>query len=106
MFWNIQDIKKEACVDGIKGGDGIDIFFEDVEKLKDDMMVVQKIYKKLQDANEESKMLKDANKMKQLWSKMDSDFTQVLKIVKVIKGKLEALDHKSNVENRKIPDYG
>ncbi|GKB34261.1 syntaxin-124-like protein [Tanacetum coccineum] len=101
-----QDIKKEACVDGIKGGDGIDIFFEDVEKLKDDMLVVQKIYKKLQDVNEESKMLQDANKMKQLWSKMDSDFTQLLKIVKVIKGKLEALDHKSNVENRKIPDYG
>ncbi|PWA81411.1 t-SNARE [Artemisia annua] len=100
-----QDLKEEACVNGIEGGDGIDIFFEDVEKLKGDMMVVEKINKKLQDVREESKMLQDANKMKELQSKMDSDFTQLLKIVKVIKGKLEALD-KSNVENRKIPGRG
>ncbi|PWA63101.1 t-SNARE [Artemisia annua] len=99
------DLKKETCVDGIEGGNGIDIFFEDVEKLKDDMMVVEKINKKLQDVSEESKMLQDANKMKELRFKMDTDFTQLLKIVKVIKGKLVALD-KSNVENRKIPGCG
>ncbi|GJT95851.1 syntaxin-124-like protein [Tanacetum coccineum] len=111
-FKQYQDLKKQAYIDDIESGGGVvketvdlDNFFQDVEKVKDDMLVVEKIYKKLQDANEESKMLQNANKIKQLRSKMDSDFTQLLKIVKVIKGKLEALD-KSNVENRKIPGCG
>ncbi|KAI3812226.1 hypothetical protein L1987_16933 [Smallanthus sonchifolius] len=69
------------------------------------MMVVDKLYKKLQESNEESKMVQNANKMKLLRSKTDSDFTHLLKIVKDIKGKLEALDE-SNVEHRKIPGCG
>nr|XP_043638644.1 syntaxin-124-like [Erigeron canadensis] len=112
-FKQYLDLKKQAYIDDIEGGGGsvgketinLDKFFQDVENVKDDMMVVEKIYKKLQKSNEEGKMVQNANKMKLLRSKMDSDFTQLLKIVKVIKGKLETLD-KSNIEHRKIPGCG
>ncbi|XP_024995325.1 syntaxin-124-like [Cynara cardunculus var. scolymus] len=111
-FKQYQDLKRQAYVDDMEAGGGVinetvdlDKFFLDVENVKKDMMVVEELYKKLQESNEESKMVQNANKMKQLRSKMDLDFTQVLKHVKVINGKLEALD-KSNVENRKIPGCG
>ncbi|KAJ9549277.1 hypothetical protein OSB04_021820 [Centaurea solstitialis] len=107
-----QELKRQAYVDDMEVGGGVrketvdlDKFFLDVENVKKDMMVVEELYKKLQESNEESKMVQDANKMKKLRSKMDLDFTQVLKHAKVIKGKLEALD-KSNAENRKIPGCG
>ncbi|XP_071704581.1 syntaxin-124-like [Rutidosis leptorrhynchoides] len=111
-FKQYLDLKKQAYIDDIEGGGGVvketinlDKFFHDVENVKDDMMAVEKLYNKLHESNEESKMVQNANKMKQLRSKMESDFAQLLKIVKVIKGKLEALD-RSNAEQRKIPGCG
>ncbi|KAI7755806.1 hypothetical protein M8C21_021047 [Ambrosia artemisiifolia] len=89
----------------IKDDGGLDKFFQDVENVKDDMEDVNKLHKKLQESNEESKTVHNAKAMKQLRAKMDSDVEKVLKRVKVIKGKLVALD-KSNVENRKIPGCG
>ncbi|KAI3714080.1 hypothetical protein L1987_72670 [Smallanthus sonchifolius] len=111
-FKQYQDLKRQAYVDDMEAGGGVrnetidlDKFFHDVEDVKNDMMAVEKLHKKLQESNAESKMVQNANKMKLLRSKMDSDFTHLLKIVKVIKGKLEALDN-SNVEQRKIPGCG
>ncbi|KAK1400776.1 SNARE protein Syntaxin 1 [Heracleum sosnowskyi] len=91
---------------GAGAGNGdLDKFFEDVERVKEDMNAVGIIYKRLQDSNEESKTVHNAKTMKQLRSKMDADVANVLKRVKVIKGKLEALD-RSNVASRTVPGCG
>lgn len=102
--------KQQAHADDVESGIGandgdLDHFFGDVEKIKEDMNAVGIIYKRLQETNEQSKTVHNAKTMKQLRSKMDADVTNVLKRVKIIKGKLEALD-RSNVENRKIPGCG
>ncbi|KAL9236635.1 hypothetical protein vseg_011279 [Gypsophila vaccaria] len=86
-------------------GMNLDGFFEDVEKVKEDMKEVEKFYKRLQDLNEESKVAHNAKTMKDLRARMDSDVSLVLKKVKVIKGKLEALE-KSNASSRNVPGCG
>lgn len=83
----------------------LDKFFEDVEKVEEDMKDVYRLYKKLQDSNEESKTVHKAKTMKEVRARMDSDVGQVLKRVKVIKGKLEALD-RANVAHRSLPGCG
>lgn len=112
-FKKYQDLKRQIHVDDIETGGGgtgnetidLDRFFEDVEKVKDDMKDVEKLYKRLQELNEETKTAHNAKAVKELRSRMDSDVAQVLKRVKVIKGKLEALD-RSNVAHRSIPGCG
>ncbi|XP_047338348.1 syntaxin-125-like [Impatiens glandulifera] len=83
----------------------LDKFFEDVDKVQDDMKEVDKLYKKLQEVNEETKTAHNAKAMKELRARMDSDVSQVLKRVKIIKGKLEALE-KSNAAHRGIAGCG
>ncbi|KAG5551880.1 hypothetical protein RHGRI_010104 [Rhododendron griersonianum] len=112
-FKKYQDLKRQIHVDDIETGGGgtgnetidLDRFFEDVEKVKDDMKDVEKLYKRLQELNEETKTAHNAKAVKELRSRMDSDVAQVLKRVKVIKEKLEALD-RSNVAHRSIPGCG
>lgn len=108
-----QDLKKQTYVDDMEVGGGgvgnktivLDKFFHDVENVKDDMLVVQKLYEKVQELHEENKMVQNTQQLNLLRSKMDSDFTCLLKSTKIIKGKLEALD-KSIVEHQKIPGCG
>nr|XP_043627032.1 syntaxin-125-like [Erigeron canadensis] len=104
---SFKQYQNDVEAGGGPGNDAIDLdqFFLDVENVKEDMASVEKLYKKLQESNEESKTVHNAKTMKQLRAKMDSDVEQVLKRVKVIKGKLVALD-KSNVEHRKVPGCG
>lgn len=83
----------------------LDKFFEDVENVKEDMRTVERLYKSLQAANEESKTVHNAKTMKELRSRMDTDVEQVLKRCKIIKGKLEALE-RSNAAQRNIPGCG
>ncbi|KAF8111062.1 hypothetical protein N665_0076s0066 [Sinapis alba] len=83
----------------------LDKFFEDVENVKDDMKGIETLYKKLQDSNEECKTVHNANKVKELRAKMDGDVGQVLKRVKMIKQKLEALE-KANANSRNVPGCG
>ncbi|KAG2320054.1 hypothetical protein Bca4012_053723 [Brassica carinata] len=83
----------------------LDKFFEDVENVKDDMKGVETLYKKLQDSNEECKTVHNAKKVKELRAKMDADVGQVLKRVKIIKQKLEALE-KANANSRNVPGCG
>uniref|UniRef100_A0A7N0UND4 t-SNARE coiled-coil homology domain-containing protein n=1 Tax=Kalanchoe fedtschenkoi TaxID=63787 RepID=A0A7N0UND4_KALFE len=110
-FKKYQDVKQQAHIDDVESGDSgmetinLDRFFDDVENVKDDMKEVEKLHKKLQESNEESKTIHNAKKIKDLRSRMDADVALVLKKVKVIKGKLEALD-KSNVAHRKLPGCG
>ncbi|THG18503.1 hypothetical protein TEA_022716 [Camellia sinensis var. sinensis] len=66
------------------------------------MKDVERLYKNLQKSNEESKTVHNAKTMKELRSGMDVDVAQVLKRVKVIKGKLEALE-RSNAAHRSNP---
>ncbi|CAL5355129.1 unnamed protein product [Camellia sinensis] len=69
------------------------------------MRDVKKLYKKLQESNEESKTIHNAKTMKELRARMDSDVSQVLKLVKVIKKKLEGLEQ-SNAAHRKLSRCG
>ncbi|XP_076939955.1 syntaxin-125-like [Bidens hawaiensis] len=105
-FKQYEDNDLEAGRGGGGGGDAdLDKFFEDVENVKEDMDGVDKLYKRLQEANSESKTAHNANAMKQIRARMDADVSQVLKKVRVIKGKIEALD-KANISHRKLPGCG
>ncbi|KAG2685280.1 hypothetical protein I3760_10G117600 [Carya illinoinensis] len=107
-FKRYTDLKQQAYLDDMEAGKesiNLDRFFEDVENVKEDMSQVERQYRKLQDANEECKIVHNAKTMKELRARMDSDVEQVLKRVKVIKGKLEGLE-RSNVAHRKLPGCG
>ncbi|XP_021295210.1 syntaxin-124 [Herrania umbratica] len=107
-FKKYTDLKQQAYLDDMEAGNesvNLDKFFEDVENVKEDMKNVERLYKALQEANEESKTVHNAKTMKQLRARMDTDVEQVLKRVKIIKGKLEALE-RSNAASRSIPGCG
>ncbi|KAJ4977475.1 hypothetical protein NE237_002581 [Protea cynaroides] len=111
-FKKYTDLKHQAYLDDMEAGGeagkesvNLDRFFEDVEKVKEDMIDVEKLYRKLQESNEESKTIHNAKTMKELRARMDTDVQLVLKRVKIIKGKLEALD-RSNVAHRNLPGCG
>ncbi|KAL9383966.1 hypothetical protein Peur_024289 [Populus x canadensis] len=107
-FKKYTDLKQQAQIDDMEAGKegmNLDRFFEDVENIKEDMKTVERLYRSLQEANEESKTVHNAKTMKNLRSRMDMDVEQVLKRVKIIKGKLEALD-RSNAAHRNIPGCG
>lgn len=107
-FKKYTDLKQQSYLDDMEAGKetaNLDKFFEDVENVKEDMRVVERLYRKLQESNEESKIVHNAKTMKELRSRMDSDVEQVLKRVKLIKGKLEALE-RSNAAHRNLPGSG
>ncbi|CAH2047880.1 unnamed protein product [Thlaspi arvense] len=107
-FKKYSDLKQQAQADDLEAGKetmNLDKFFEDVENVKDDMKGVETLYKKLQDSNEECKTVHNAKKVKELRAKMDGDVSQVLKRVKMIKQKLEALE-KANANSRNVPGCG
>ncbi|CAN8240880.1 unnamed protein product [Cochlearia groenlandica] len=107
-FKKYTDLKQHVEKDDIEAGKesmNLDKFFEDVENVKDDMKGIETLYKKLQDSNEECKTVHNAKKVKELRSKMDGDVSQVLKRVKIIKQKLEALE-KGDANSRNVPNCG
>lgn len=90
------------------GGDvgaNLDKFFEDVEKIKEDLKEIEELQRKLRAAHEESKTVHKVGVVKALRSRMDQDVNQTLKKAKHIKNCLQALD-KSNEESRSLPDCG
>jgi syntaxin 1B/2/3 len=111
-FKKYQDLKKQVEMDDLEAGPqggaesaDLDAFFSHVELVKTDMDEVEKLYKRLQESNSEIKTVHNSKKVKELRSRMDSDVSQVLKRVKLIKGKLEALE-RSNAANRRVPGCG
>ncbi|XP_022720523.1 syntaxin-124-like [Durio zibethinus] len=107
-FKKYTELKHQAYLDDVEAGNesvNLDKFFEDVENVKEDMKNVERLYKGLQEANEESKTVHNAKTMKQLRARMDTDVEQVLKRVKIIKGKLEGLE-RSNAASRNVPGCG
>ncbi|CAL1372694.1 unnamed protein product [Linum trigynum] len=107
-FKKYTDLRQQTQMDDLEAGkenSNLDKFFQDVENIKDDMKTVEKLQKALQETNEECKTVHNAKTVKALRAKMDADVGQVLKRVKLIKGKLEALD-RSNVAARNEPGCG
>ncbi|EYU26106.1 hypothetical protein ABFS83_08G109200 [Erythranthe nasuta] len=112
-FKKYQDVKTQGPMEDIEIGGAagrtegvnLDKFFDDVESVKKDMLDVEMLYKRLQESNEESKTVHNAKTMKELRARMDADVNQVLKRVKVVKNKLEALE-KSNASHRRVPGCG
>ncbi|XP_043689047.1 syntaxin-124-like [Telopea speciosissima] len=111
-FKKYTDLKRQAYLDDMESGGeagkesvNLDRFFEDVEKVKTEMRDVEKLYKKLQDSNEDSKTVHNAKTMKEVRARMDSDVQLVLKRVKIIKTNLEALE-RSNAAHRNLPGCG
>ncbi|KAL8151196.1 hypothetical protein V2J09_021004 [Rumex salicifolius] len=86
-------------------GMNLDKFFEDVEGVKEEMKAVEKMYKTLQELNEETKVVHNAKTMKDVRARMDKGVEQVLKRAKLIKTKLEALE-RSNAASRGLPGCG
>ncbi|TQD88301.1 hypothetical protein C1H46_026182 [Malus baccata] len=107
-FKKYTDLKQQAYLDDVEAGKesvNLDKFFEDIENVKEDMRQVERLYKQLQESNEESKTVHNAQTMKELRTRMDLDVEQVLKRVKIIKGKLEGLE-RSNAAHRNLPGCG
>lgn len=107
-FKKYSDLKQQVHLDDVEAGEetvNLDNFFEDVDTVKDDIGVVEQIYNRLQESNEETRTAHCAKAMKDLRARMDSDVKQLLQRVKVIKGKLEALE-KSNAAHQKLPGSG
>ncbi|CAN6442824.1 unnamed protein product [Victoria cruziana] len=69
------------------------------------MKAMEKLYRQLQEANEETNRAHNAKTVKQLRQRMDSDVDQVLKRAKLIKAKIAALE-RSNAAHRNIPGCG
>ncbi|KAL6990982.1 hypothetical protein U1Q18_009102 [Sarracenia purpurea var. burkii] len=112
-FKRYTDLKQQTYLDDVEAGGqsgnnnngNLDRFFQDVESVKEDMRSVENLYRRLQESNEESKTVHNAKTVKDLRARMDSDVEQVLKHVRVIKKKLEALE-RSNEAHRKLPGCG
>ncbi|OWM91301.1 syntaxin-124-like [Punica granatum] len=107
-FKRCTDLKVQVNQDDTESGKetiNLDKFFEEIDSVKEDMKQADMIYDKLHEANEESKTVHTAKAMKLLRARMDSDVQQVLKRVKIIKGKIEALE-RTNVAHRKLPGCG
>lgn len=111
-FKRYKDLGHQVYIDDMEAGGeawketvNLDGFFKEIENVQHDMRVVVQLYKGLEEANEESKLVHDAKTMKVLRARMDSDIAQVLKLVKIIKGKLETLEL-SNADHRKLPGCG
>ncbi|XP_010557974.1 PREDICTED: syntaxin-121-like [Tarenaya hassleriana] len=90
---------------GDGGGVNLDKFFEDVESVKGELKELDRLSDTLQLCHEQSKMIRDANAVKDLRSKMDGDVAAALRKAKTIKLKLESLD-RANAANRSKPGCG
>ncbi|KMT02036.1 hypothetical protein BVRB_9g208390 [Beta vulgaris subsp. vulgaris] len=109
-FKRYANLKDQAQLDDLELGNqtgtaNLDKFFIDVDGVKGDMTHVEKLYKRLQDANEECKIATNAKAVRDLRARMDGDVEQVLKRAKIIKGKLEGLE-RSNAAHRNLPGCG
>ncbi|KAK9290787.1 hypothetical protein L1049_008965 [Liquidambar formosana] len=75
-------------------GGGVDLsrFLQDVASIKDEFDVIDSIRRRLMDYHEKSKNVHDADSIKDLRARMDSDVTLALGKARLIKFRLETLD--------------
>ncbi|XP_010256455.1 PREDICTED: syntaxin-132 [Nelumbo nucifera] len=84
---------------------GLDSFFKQVQDIEKQIDKLNKLLKKLQDANEESKSVTKAAAMKAIKQRMEKDVDEVGKIARSVKSKIEEID-RENVTNRQKPGCG
>ncbi|KAK9290032.1 hypothetical protein L1049_008195 [Liquidambar formosana] len=85
-------IQMTSSPPSIGGGVDLNRFLEDVESIKDEFDGIDVIRRRLMDYHEKSKNLHDADSVKDLRARMDSDVTLALIKAGQIKLHLEALD--------------
>ncbi|KAL5708870.1 hypothetical protein ACHQM5_019632 [Ranunculus cassubicifolius] len=100
---------------GSRGGDiemglnpvdnGLDQFKKKIEDVDRQIEKLNKLLKKLQDANEESKSVTKAAAMKAIKQRMEKDVDEVGKIALLVKTKIEVID-RDNLANRQKPGCG
>ena len=100
---NRGDIELGDTAAGGNAGGEVDMtrFFDEVGVIKNEMEQIKQFLAKVQEAHEETKTVHRAQAMKALRSRMDADISQVTKLAKSIKLKLEELD-KANSANRRV----
>ncbi|XP_042486812.1 syntaxin-132-like [Macadamia integrifolia] len=84
---------------------GLDNFFKKVQAIEKEIDKLNKLSKKLQSANEESKSVTKAASMKAIKQRMEKDVDEAGKIARLVKSKIEELD-KDNMANRQKPGCG
>ncbi|XP_043702362.1 syntaxin-132-like [Telopea speciosissima] len=84
---------------------GLDNFFKQIQTIEKEIDKLNKLLKKLQSANEESKSVMKAASMKAIKQRMEKDLDEVGKIARLVKSKIEQLD-KDNMANRQKPGCG
>ncbi|MCL7047171.1 hypothetical protein MKW94_015518 [Papaver nudicaule] len=84
---------------------GLDAHFKQVEDIEKEIDKLNRILKKLQDENEESKSTSKAPTMKAIKQRMAKDVDEVSRIALLAKAKIEQLD-RENLANRQKPGAG
>ena len=100
-------VKKKRREPAIRDGGGeVDMmqFFNEVVVIKSEMDKIKQLLEKLKATSDKSRTVHKAHVMKALRSWMDADITQVTKLTKSIKLKLEIRD-KANAANRRLQGY-
>lgn len=83
----------------------LDMFFEEVERVKEELKELERLHESLRGSHEKSKTLHSAEAVKEVRSRMDADVALALMKAKLVKSKLEALD-RSNEASRSLPGAG
>ncbi|XP_010243749.1 PREDICTED: syntaxin-132-like [Nelumbo nucifera] len=87
-----RDVELGAPPPTSSGDFGLENFFKQVEDIEKQIDKLNKLLKKLQDANEDSKSVTKAVAMKAIKRQMQKDVDEVGTIARFVKSKIEALD--------------
>ncbi|KAK6161377.1 hypothetical protein DH2020_004758 [Rehmannia glutinosa] len=110
-FTSYVDLKKAAMKDADSGPDlelglskvdhNLTAFLDEAEEIKKEMNSIKEILTRLQDSNEEGKVLHKPEALKSLRVRVNDDVLSVLKRARAIKSRLEEMD-RSNATNRRL----
>ncbi|GJN34870.1 hypothetical protein PR202_gb23572 [Eleusine coracana subsp. coracana] len=84
---------------------GFEGFFEKVMEVENLLHTLTKLLKNLQSSNEESKVVTKAAEMKEVKKRMEQDVSEVTKVARLAKSKVEQLN-KENAANREKVGFG
>ncbi|KAK3139924.1 hypothetical protein QOZ80_5AG0392730 [Eleusine coracana subsp. coracana] len=84
---------------------GFEGFFEKVMEVENLLHTLTKLLKNLQSSNEESKVVTRAAEMKEVKKRMEQDVSEVTKVARLAKSKVEQLN-KENAANREKVGFG
>ncbi|CAN6438901.1 unnamed protein product [Victoria cruziana] len=84
---------------------GMENFFKKVREVEQQIDKISKQLSKLQEANEESKLVTKADAMKAIRKRMEKDVDEVGRIARIVKTKIEEID-RDNLANGQKPGCG